>query len=93
MAYIVLDPTNEATPPVIQLAPRPTSLAGKKVGFISNGKVGTVGYFAHLEKMLKEEFGVAEVVTRLKSNASKPADQHIIDEVEQWQAVVTGIGD
>lgn len=93
MTYVVLDPTSETTAPVAMLAPRPTSLAGKTVGFISNGKVGTVGYFAHLEQMLKDEFGIAEVVTRLKSNASKPADQQIIDEVEQWHAVVAGIGD
>ena len=28
---------------------------GKTVGFISNGKEGTKGFFAHLERMLREE--------------------------------------
>ena len=57
-----------------QPAPRPSSLKGKTVGFISNGKEGTKGYFAHLERMLREELGVADVVWRTKSNYSAPAD-------------------
>ena len=89
----VLDPTNETAPPLGQLAARPTSLAGKTVGFISNGKEGTKGFFAYLDRMLRAEFGVAEVVMRVKSNYSAPADRDIVDEIARWHAVVTGIGD
>ncbi len=93
MPLQVLDPTNEIVPPVGQPAPRLTSLAGKTIGFISNGKEGTQGFFAHLDRMLREEFGVADVVRRVKSNYSAPADPDIVDEIRRWQAVVTGIGD
>ena len=62
--------------------PRPSSLKGKTVGFISNGKEGTKGYFTHLERMLREELGVADVVWRTKSNYSAPADAHIVDEIK-----------
>ena len=93
MALQVLDPTNEAAPPLGQPAPRLSSLAGKTVGFISNGKEGTKGFFAHLDLMLREQFGVANVVLRTKSNFSAPADAHIVDEIARWHAVVTGIGD
>jgi hypothetical protein len=89
----VLDPTNETKAAGTNPAPRPASLAGKTVGFISNGKEGTKGYFAHVERMLREELGVANVIWRTKSNFSAPADQHIIDEIKNWQAVVTGVGD
>jgi hypothetical protein len=89
----VLDPTNEEAPPLGQPAPRLATLAGKTVGFISNGKEGTKGFFAHLDRMLREEFGVANVVTRVKSNFSAPADPHIAAEIATWDAVVTGIGD
>jgi len=89
----VLDPTNEAIPPLGKPAPRLASLAGKTVGFISNGKEGTKGFFAHLDRMLRDEFGVASVITRVKSNYSAPADQHIVAEIAGWDAVVTGIGD
>ena len=93
MVFEVLDPTNEAAPPLRQLAPRPASLRGKTVGFISNGKEGTKGFFAHLDRMLKQDFGVADVVSRVKSNYSAPADGHIVGEIANWDAIVTGIGD
>ena len=89
----VLDPTNEVIPPVGQPAPRLTTLAGKTIGFISNGKEGSKGFFAHLDRMLRAEFNVADVVTRVKSNYSAPADPHIAAEISGWDAVVSGIGD
>jgi hypothetical protein len=93
MVFQVLDPTNETAPPVGRRAPRLASLAGKTVGFISNGKEGTTGFFAHLDRLLREQLGVAEVIRRVKSNYSAPADPHLVDELRRWQAVVTGIGD
>ena len=89
----VLDPTNETKAAGTQPAPRPQSLKGMTVGFISNGKEGTKGYFAHVERMLREELGVGDVVWRTKSNYSAPADTHIADEIRNWHAVVTGVGD
>jgi len=89
----VLDPTNELKASGIAAAPRPISLAGKTVGFISNGKEGTKGFFAHVDRMMREELGVAEVVWRTKSNYSAPADAHIVAEISRWHAVVTGVGD
>ena len=93
MTFRVLDPTPEKAPPMGQLAPRLSSLEGKTVGFISNGKEGTKGFFSHLEKVLREEHGVAEVVSRTKSNYSAPADASIAAEIKSWNAVISGIGD
>lgn len=93
MTIRVLDPTNERIAVMGALAPRLATLEGKTVGFISNGKEGTKGFFAHLDRMLREEEHVADVVWRTKSNYSAPADQWITDEVRNWHAVVTGIGD
>jgi hypothetical protein len=89
----VLDPTNETKAAGIEPAPRLSSLKGATVGFISNGKEGTKGYFSHVERLLREELGVANVVWRTKSNYSAPADTHIADEIRNWHAVVTGVGD
>ena len=93
MVVRVLDPTHELKAAGVQPAARPSSLQGKTVGFISNGKEGTKGYFTHLDCMLREEFGVAEIIWRTKSNYSAPADAHIVDEIKKWHAVVTGVGD
>ena len=93
MILRVLDPTNELNAAGGRPAARLSSLKGKTVGFISNGKEGTKGYFAHVERLLRQEMGVAEVVWRTKSNYSAPADPHIVDEIRRWHAVVTGVGD
>jgi hypothetical protein len=93
MRFRVLDPTTETVPPRGQPAPRLTSLRGKTVGFISNGKEGTKGFFHHLETLLRRDHGVADVVLRTKSNYSAPADPPIVDEIKRWDAVVTGLGD
>lgn len=93
MVLQVLDPTNETAPPLGQPAPRLASLAGATVGFISNGKEGTAGFFTHMEQILRTRFGVGAVVRRVKSNYSAPADPDIVDELRRWQAVVTGVGD
>ena len=93
MVIQVLDPTNEAAPPLGQIAPRLAALSGRTVGFISNGKEGTKGFFAHLDRMLREEHGVANVIWRTKSNYSAPADAAIAAEIAGWDVAITGIGD
>ena len=88
----VLDPTNEMKTAAMEIAPRLTSLEGLTVGFISNAKEGTKGYFSHLERLLREA-GVADVVFREKSNYSAPADAHIVQEITNWHVVFAGVGD
>jgi hypothetical protein len=75
MALQVLDPTNETAPPLGQPAPRLASLAGKTVGVISNGKEGMQGFFAHLDRMLREEFGVADVISSCSLHDSVTAER------------------
>ena len=93
MVIRVLDPTHELKTTGVQPAIRPYSLEGKTIGFISNGKEGTKSYFTKLDRMFREEFGVASVVWRTKSNYSAPAEINILDEAKRWHAVVTGVGD
>jgi hypothetical protein len=93
MTIRVLDPTAGEVAATGKLAPRLPTLKGKTIGFISNGKEGTKGFFAHLDRLLREEHGVAKVVSRTKSNYSAPADAHIVAEIRNWDAVISGIGD
>jgi hypothetical protein len=89
----VLDPTHELKAAGTELAPRLASLQGLTVGIITNAKEGTKGYFTHLDRLLREEMGVADVVWREKSNYSAPADAHIMQEITNWHAVFAGVGD
>ena len=89
----VLDPTNEMKAAGVTLAPRLSSLQGKTIGIITNAKEGTKGYFTHLERLLRDEMGAADVVWRTKSNYSAPCDAAIVQEITNWHAVFAGVGD
>ncbi len=93
MALHIFDPTHELKAAGIRPAPRPLTLEGKTVGIITNGKEGTRPYFTRVERLLRDELGVADVVWRQKKNYSAPAEAAIIDEARQWHAAVTGVGD
>ena len=89
----VLDPTFDEVPERFQLASRPVTLTGATVGFLSNGKNNTRQFFDHLERLLREEWGVAEVVRRSKSNYSAPAETALIAEAAGWAVMFAGVGD
>ncbi len=93
MTIEILTPTHESQSATLKLAARPASLAGATVGFISNGKEGTIGFFDHLERLLHERFAVATVERFTKSNFSAPAEPAIIEAAAGWQLAITGLGD
>ena len=89
----VLDPTFEHDTKGFTLAKRASDLRGATVGIISNGKANTRPFFDHLDRLLHDEWGVAEVVRRTKSNYSAPAEVELINEASTWAALFTGVGD
>jgi hypothetical protein len=93
MAIEVLDPTIEEAPQPVTLAARLTTLEGATVGLLSNGKAGTAGLFDHMERLLRERYGVASVVRRTKGNYSAPAEVELMDEAASWSAMFAGTGD
>ena len=93
MPIEVLDPTNEDAPEAVALATRLPSLAGTTVGLLSNGKAGTARLFDHMEALLRDRYGVAEVVRRTKGNYSAPAEDERMDEAATWSAMFAGTGD
>ena len=93
MTIRVLDPTSEIRAAGRNPAARPASLDGAVVGFISNGKEGTAGFFSHLDRLLRERFQLARVIYRTKANYSAPAERDIIDEARNWNLAITGLGD
>ena len=93
MAIRVLNPASESMVVALEAAPRLQSLKGKTVGLISNGKEGTGGFFAHVDRLLRERYEVAEVILRTKSNYSAPAEDEIIDDAKGWDLAITGLGD
>ena len=93
MTMRVLDPTFEEIAVGFVPPPRLEELRGKTVGVISNGKEGTAHFFAYLESVLRDRYGVANVVQRVKHSLSAPAERAIMDEAATWDAAVAGVGD
>ena len=90
----ILDPTSEVTAQAIAYAPRPDSLAGKRVGLIENTKFNSDRLLQKIGDVLRSEYGAAETRMWRKHNASVPAHQEIIDELRQsCDVMVAGIGD
>lgn len=89
----VLDPSFEEAPATFELPARPADLRGATVGILSNGKAATRPFFDHLERLVRDEWGVAAVVRRTKSNYSAPAEDGLIDEAAGWAVMFAGVGD
>jgi hypothetical protein len=89
----VLDPTAEADPLPVALAPRLDSLRGRRIGLLSNGKTGSNPFFDHLEAMLRREWQPQDVVRLVKSNYSAPAEADLVRELARCHLVITGVGD
>jgi len=66
------DPTAEPRTIAAQLAPRLTSLAGKRAGILDNGKANAGTLMLAVVERLKERYGVREVIKREKGIAGAP---------------------
>ena len=89
----VLNPAHEDEVTAGEPAPRLADLAGAVVGVISNGKEKTVPFFDEMERMLREEYAVADVVRVVKPNYSAPAPDELMASARGWDAVLAGVGD
>jgi hypothetical protein len=93
MTLKVLDPRLSAEGEPARLAAPLPSLDGALVGLLDNAKIGTARFYDHLEALLRERFGVREVMRRRKPDASRPVPAELLGELSAADAIVSGIGD
>ena len=89
----ILDPTAEARPERVAMAPRPVSLEHATIGLLSNGKPITSPFFDKLESMLRAHWNPTQILRLSKANYSKPAEPDLIRELTRCRLIVTGVGD
>jgi len=90
----VLDPTVEPIPADAIVAQRPTTLSGKTVGLLANGKRNSEELLEAVYEVLSDSFDFAGTVIRNKGNASRPCPAPLIEEMaEQCDVVITASGD
>ena len=93
---IVLSPEGKAqtSKATVAAVPRFTSLQGKTIGILDNSKPNADRLAERLAELLKERYGVANVVTRRKLTAQQGAPKNYIEELAaQADFVLAGLGD
>ena len=91
---VLISPVNEANVAESNLAPRLTSLAGKRVGLLDNSKSKAGQMLDAVADILHKQYGFTEIIHRRKPSASKPADPQVIDELAKTcDLVIVGVGD
>jgi hypothetical protein len=86
------DPTAEPRAIAAQLAPRLTSLAGKRAGILDNGKANAGTLMLAVTKILQERYGVIEVVKREKPVAGPPKPE-VLEALSKCDFALVGSAD
>lgn len=88
----VLDPRGELfAPPVQSINPRLSSLAGKKIGIMNNGKAGADAFQPHLEKALKGVAPGAQLRTWGIAYNAYPDKAKDLKAMADWSDAVIGL--
>lgn len=93
---IVLSPEGTAQVSAAKMIAMPqfTDLRGKVVGFLDNSKPNADKLAERFAELLKQKYGVANMVIRRKLTAQQGAPKHYLDELaSQADFVMTGLGD
>ena len=88
------DPTTRWPQRKLLRAPPLTSLDGKTIGILENGKLNATEMLRELARLFEERHGCKVHAVYTKSNASAPAPvQTLMQAAEEVDFLITGLGD
>jgi hypothetical protein len=93
MSLRVLDPTVETAPAKAGATTRLTSLAGRTIGLLDNGKINVRVLLDHMERILRAQYGVHDVIRLRKPDFSRPAPAPVLAAMQGCDAVISAVGD
>lgn len=93
MPITLVNPGNESLAEASAPAPRLQSLKGRKIGLLDISKPGGSFFLDHLEELLRNEYGVAELVRAHKPTFAKNAPSEIIEQLSTMDAVIEALAD
>ena len=93
MTLHVLDPTFDGQQPTQETVSRLSSLSGRTVGLLDNGKLNVNTLLNHMEELLRSQHGVIQVVRLSKPDASRPVPDDVIANMADCDAVISAVGD
>ncbi len=90
----LLSPVGEVAARRGGLVPRPSSLAGKRVGLLDNTKPGAEEILRRVGELLVERYGVGAPLLRVKPSSAAGVPEPIAVELaERCHLIITGVGD
>jgi hypothetical protein len=99
MPNAILDPTGRAGMPspagqALPLAPRPTDLAGLRIGLLENSKHNAALLLDEIGALLVAEHAAASTVMTTKQNFAAPVSGDVVERYRgDCDVVITGVGD
>jgi len=93
MSIRVLDPTVDTAPAKAGTTTTLTSLAGRTIGLLDNGKINVRPLLDHMEMVLRSQYGVHDVVRLRKPDFSRPAPAPVLAAMQGCDAVISAVGD
>jgi hypothetical protein len=93
MSIRVLDPTAAEAAVTITSTARLTSLEGRTVGLLDNGKIRVRELLDHVEDLLRSQYGVAHVMRFTKPDASRPAPPEVMADMKRGEVIISAVGD
>ncbi len=94
MGNILLDPTDKVEREHKAFAPRLDTLAGKTVGLLDISKSKGDFFLDRVEEVLRAQYGVKEVVRRMKPTVTRTAPGSLKAELtEKCDAIIEALSD
>ena len=94
MGEIMLDPTDKVERGEKKLAPRLDTLEGKTLGLLDISKAKGNFFLDRIEELLRERYGVKEVLRRMKPAVARTAPQELKKELtERCDALIEALSD
>ena len=94
MGDMLLDPTDKVERTHKAFAPRLDSLTGKTIGLLDISKAKGAFFLDRVEEVLREQYGVKEVLRRMIPTVTRPAPEPLKAELrEKCDAVIEALSD
>jgi hypothetical protein len=94
MGDILLDPTDKVERVAKAFASRLDSLAGKTIGLLDISKAKGSFFLDRVEEVLRERYGVKDVLRRMKPTVTRPAPAPLKAELtEKCDAIIEALSD
>jgi hypothetical protein len=90
---ILVDPTAEPRAVAAKLAPRLTTLQGKRAGILDNGKANAGVLMLAVVERLRERYGIADGVVKREKPVAGPPKPEVVDDLSKCDFVLVGSAD